>query len=77
MTIKDYLLNDRYGAEIVWSKEDEAFIVRCPEIGQSFIAFGETRSIALSEFEIALGLHLQALADAGHPIPEPRTIEHG
>lgn len=75
MTIKDYLLKDKYSAEIIWSEEDEAFLVRCPELGESFIAFGEDRSIALMEFETALRLHLGAMQDAGHPIPEPRIIK--
>ena len=66
---------NRYRFNLVWSNEDEGYVVTCPEfVGLS--AFGETPEKALKEAKIALKLFIQTYQEKGLPLPEPETTQN-
>ena len=65
-------MSARYSVLIRWSDEDGSFIATVPEL-PGLSAFGETEDEALKELETAQELFLDALREAGDPIPEPRS----
>jgi predicted RNase H-like HicB family nuclease len=64
-------MSARYSVTIRWSDEDDAYIATVPEL-PGLSAFGDTEAEALRELEIAQELYLEALREAGDPIPQPR-----
>jgi predicted RNase H-like HicB family nuclease len=66
---------NKYRFNIIWSDEDEGYIVTCPEfVGLS--AFGDTPEKALKEAKIALELFIQTYQEKGIPLPEPETAQN-
>jgi predicted HicB family RNase H-like nuclease len=62
-----------FGARVLWSDEDEAFVALCPEIpGTSGI--GDTPLEAMVELDTALSLALNVMEEERRAIPEPRTL---
>ena len=60
-----------YHINIFYSKEDGGYIADIPDL-DSCSAFGETPEEALKELEIAKKAWLEAVRQAGKPIPPPR-----
>jgi antitoxin HicB len=60
----------RYMMEILWSDEDDAFLVRFPD-APGVMTHGSTIAEAAIQGEDAIITWLTALRDAGLPIPAP------
>lgn len=60
----------KYGFNLLWSEEDQGFIVTCPDF-PGLSAFGETPEEALSEAKIALDLFIASLQATGDSLPKP------
>ncbi len=67
----------RYLMEIVWSDEDDAFVVCFPD-APGVVTHGSTIAEAAMQGEDAIITWLTALRDAGFPVPapKPRSPEH-
>lgn len=66
---------NKYRFNIVWSDEDEGYVVTCPEfLGLS--AFGETPEKALKEAKVALKLFIQTYQEKDLPLPEPEIVQN-
>ncbi|MDQ3685195.1 MAG: type II toxin-antitoxin system HicB family antitoxin [Acidobacteriota bacterium] len=61
----------KYGFQIFWSDEDDAYIVTCPEF-PGLSAFGDTEEEALREAKVALELFIESMQEHGEPLPVPR-----
>ena len=59
----------KYGFNLLWSEEDQGFIVTCPDF-PGLSAFGETPEEALSEARIALELFIESLQASGDSLPK-------
>lgn len=59
----------KYGFNLLWSEEDQGFIVTCPDF-PGLSAFGETPDDALVEAKVALGLFIESLQASGDPLPK-------
>ena len=64
--IREYLV------EVFWSDADEGFIAIAPDL-PGCSAFGETPEQAVHEMQDAMLSWLEACANMGRPLPEPRT----
>ena len=64
-------MNYKYQINIWWSEEDNCYIANVVELGEFFLAHGNTYNIALSNIEKALELHLDILRTEGKVIPKP------
>lgn len=65
-----------YGFNLLWSDEDQGFIVTCPDF-PGLSAFGETSEEALAEAKIALDLFIESLQAAGEALPKPtKTVDY-
>jgi antitoxin HicB len=62
----------KYGFNVFWSDEDQAFIATCPDF-PGVSAFGDTEERALAEARIALRLAIETYQDEGWPLPEPKA----
>ena len=61
---------DRYGIEIFWSDEDEAWIAIAPDLpGSSCVA--DSRAKAAADIAEVIAGHVEAHRAAGNPIPTP------
>ncbi len=60
-----------YSVRVVWSADDDGFLALCDEFPE-LSAFGETRRKALREFDVALGLLIEAYQAEGRPLPAPK-----
>jgi predicted RNase H-like HicB family nuclease len=60
-----------YHINVFWSAEDQCWIADVPDL-QHCSAHGETPVEALEQVETAIEAWIEAQAEAGHPIPEPR-----
>jgi predicted RNase H-like HicB family nuclease len=60
----------KYGFNLLWSEEDQGFIVTCPDF-PGLSAFGESPEEALSEAKIALELFITSLQATGDSLPKP------
>lgn len=67
---------DDYLIEIWYSKADDAFLARIPEI-QGCIADGKTRKEAIRELEVVFNLIVDTAKDYGDHIPEPDKQHYG
>ena len=63
----------KHAVSLKWSDEDTGFIASIPGIN-ALSAFGSTREKALSELKIAAATYLEALEEAGKPLPYPEKI---
>ncbi|MCL2376416.1 MAG: type II toxin-antitoxin system HicB family antitoxin [Defluviitaleaceae bacterium] len=61
----------KYHINIFYSEDDEGYIATVPDL-QGCSAFGETPEEALKEVLTAQELWLEAVADSGWEIPEPK-----
>lgn len=59
----------KYGFNLLWSDEDQGFIVTCPDF-PGLSAFGETPEEALAEARVALDLFVESLQASGTPLPK-------
>ena len=62
----------RYGFNVLWSAEDEAYIAVCPEFPR-LSGFGDTADEALLNMEGVLHEALATYREEGWPLPEPRN----
>ena len=61
---------ERYEVTIVWSSEDDAFVVEVPDL-PGCMTHGSTRLEAIENAEEAIALWLDTAREFGDPIPEP------
>lgn len=59
-----------YGFNLLWSDEDQGFIVTCPDF-PGLSAFGDTPEEALAEARVALDLFVESLQASGVQLPKP------
>jgi antitoxin HicB len=65
-----------YGFNLLWSDEDQGFIVTCPDF-PGLSAFGESPEEALAEARIALDLFIESLQASGNELPKPtKTVDY-
>jgi len=64
-------LNRRYHINVFYSDEDGGYIAEIPDL-DSCSAFGKTPEEAVAEVEVAKQAWLEAAAEVGREIPEPR-----
>lgn len=62
----------RYVMEILWSDEDDVFVVRFPD-APGVMTHGRTIAEAAMQGEDAIITWLTALRDAGLPVPAPKS----
>jgi antitoxin HicB len=65
-----------YSIEIVWSEDDQAYVVVLPEWADQYampIADGDTYEEALERGKNALDNYIQFARDDGRPLPQPRS----
>ena len=60
----------KYGINLRWSDEDQAFIARVPELS-GCIAHGEDPESALDQIREAMELWIETARGAGKPVPRP------
>lgn len=58
----------KYPMFVLWSEPDQQFIALCPDF-PTLSAFGDTRTKALAEGEVALQLFLDEAKENGEPLP--------
>ena len=64
---------NKHAISLKWSDDDNGFVASIPGIN-ALSAFGSTREKALSELKIAAATYLEALEEAGKPLPYPEKI---
>ena len=64
-------MDQRYHINVFWSVEDSCWIADVPDL-RPCSAHGGSRSEALAEAEVAIGLWLEVAREQGFPIPEAR-----
>ena len=62
----------RYGTEILWSDEADAFLMRFPD-AWGVMTHGSAIAEAATQGEDAIITWLTALRDAGLPVPAPKS----
>jgi predicted RNase H-like HicB family nuclease len=60
----------RYPLQLFWSNEDEGFIAVVPDL-PGCSTFGPTQQDALREIQDAIEAWIEAMHEAGNPIPGP------
>ena len=60
----------KYRVDIIWSAEDEAYIVRVPEL-EGCVTHGDSMEEALAHAKEAIASYLDSLKARGQPIPKP------
>lgn len=65
-------MDRKYGADVRWSPEDEAFVAVCPELG-GLSALGPTPHAAVEELETVVQLAVTTYGEEGWPLPDPRV----
>lgn len=65
---------NKYGLNIIWSDEDQAYIATCPEF-PGLSAFGESVEDAIAEAKLALELFEETYEQEGLPLPEPQLLQ--
>ena len=65
-------MDPRYGADVRWSPEDEAFVAVCPELG-GLSALGATPHAAVGQLETVVQLAVTTYDEEGRPLPDPRV----
>jgi predicted RNase H-like HicB family nuclease len=63
----------KYSMNLIWSEEDNAYIVTVPEF-PNLSAFGKTPQQAVNEAEIAIRGFIEVLTQDGCEIPKPMTL---
>ncbi len=61
----------KYERVVVWSVEDDAFVVEVPEL-PGCMAHGATPAEAFNHAEQAIDLWIETAQDLGWPVPRPR-----
>ena len=61
----------KYEIIIYWSKEDEAFVAKVPEL-PGCATHGDTQENALEQVNEAVKLWIDTAREFGDPIPEPK-----
>ncbi|MDQ2920398.1 MAG: type II toxin-antitoxin system HicB family antitoxin [Acidobacteriota bacterium] len=65
---------NKYGLNIIWSDEDQAYIATCPEF-PGLSAFGETIEDAIAEAKLAQELFVETYEQEKLPLPEPQLLQ--
>ncbi len=69
---------NRYSMMVQWSEEDQLFLVTIPEFADVVVmpcTHGKTREEAIHQGEAVIEMYLEAWAEEGEPIPEPRMLQ--
>ena len=66
-------MSEHLSTEVRWSEEDAGFIATCPEL-DGISAFGTTRTEALAELEVAIGLASEEYQEQGLDLPEAQLV---
>lgn len=66
---------DKYSMEIIWSDEDQAYIVTVPEL-PGCRTHGRTYEEAVQQGKDAIRSWIEASRVWGDPIPPPRKLTH-
>lgn len=64
---------NKYSMNLIWSEEDNAYIVTVPEF-PNLSAFGNTPQQAVNEAEIAIRGFIEVLTQDRCEIPKPFTL---
>ena len=64
-------MESKYRKIIYWSEEDQAYIVKVPELPGCF-ADGPTQEAALAAAEEVIGGWIETARELGRPIPKPQ-----
>ena len=67
-------MKTNYSAQIVWSKEDEAYLAATPEL-PGCVADGASPEEALANLRIVAEEWIAVAKEEGRKIPEPATVE--
>ncbi|MBE9008792.1 type II toxin-antitoxin system HicB family antitoxin [Pseudanabaenaceae cyanobacterium LEGE 13415] len=68
----------KYRVNIVWSEEDQAYLVELPEFAteiQRYFTDGETYEEALSNAQEVLELLIESYQVEGRSLPQPQTLQ--
>ena len=63
----------KYSIMMLWSKEDNCYIVSVPEL-KGCIAHGQTKEEALKEIETAKNLWIECALENGEELPKPNLF---
>lgn len=61
----------KYGVDLRWSDEDQAFVASVPEL-PGCMAHGEDLESALGQIKNAMELWVDTAKEAGKPLPRPK-----
>jgi antitoxin HicB len=70
-------MKHKYRINIVWSDEDECYLVELPEFAhklQRYFTHGETYEEALANAQEVLELLIEDYEATGKPLPSPQTL---
>lgn len=68
----------KYRVNIVWSEEDQAYLVELPEFAtevQRYFTDGATYGEALRNAEEVLELLIESYQAEGRPLPQPQILQ--
>jgi antitoxin HicB len=68
----------KYRVNIVWSEEDQAYLVELPEFAtdlQRYFTDGETYEEALHNAQEVLELLVESYQAEGRALPQPQTLQ--
>jgi antitoxin HicB len=68
----------KYRVNIVWSEEDQAYLVELPEFAtevQRYFTDGDTYGEALRNAEEVLELLIESYQVEGRPLPQPQILQ--
>ena len=68
----------KYSMTIVWSEEDQLFLVTIPEFSDRVVmpcTHGKDRTEAIKNGEEVIEMYLEAWKEEGAIIPEPRNLQ--
>jgi len=68
----------KYRINIVWSKEDECYLVELPEFShklQQYFTHGETYAEAIANAQEVLALLIEDYEVTGKPLPAPQILQ--
>jgi predicted RNase H-like HicB family nuclease len=68
----------KYRVNIIWSEEDEAYLVELPEFAtdiQRYFTHGDTYEEALNNAQEVLALLIESYQAEGKTLPQPATLQ--
>lgn len=71
-------MQHKYRVNIVWSEQDECYLVELPEFShelQRYFTHGDTYTEAVANAQEVLELLIEDYKAAGKPLPEPHILQ--